>query len=92
MLSSLRSAGLLTFIFGQIYLEDDKPHYRRGNKVLLAIVGWNMVMTVFIKVYYMRRNRTRDRIWNAMSAEEKDDYLRTTDDEGSKRLDFRFAH
>jgi hypothetical protein len=49
-------------------------------------------MTVFIKVYYIWRNKSRDRKWNAMSSEEKDHYLRTTKDEGNKRLDFRFAH
>ncbi|KAL3491846.1 major facilitator superfamily domain-containing protein [Aspergillus germanicus] len=81
-----------SIIASNIYREDDKPFYRRGNKVLLAIVAWNIVMTVFIKVYYIWRNKSRDRKWNAMSSEEKDHYLRTTKDEGNKRLDFRFAH
>ncbi|KAL3456370.1 major facilitator superfamily domain-containing protein [Aspergillus heterothallicus] len=81
-----------SIIASNIYRADDKPYYRRGNKVLLAIVAWNMVMTVFIKVYYVMRNRSRDRKWNAMTAEQKDHYLRTTKDEGNKRLDFRFAH
>jgi hypothetical protein len=76
----------------QIYREDDKPYYRRGNKVLLALVGWNIVMTVFVKLYYVRRNKTREEIWNTMSLEEKDRYLKTTKDQGNKRLDFRFAH
>lgn len=84
-------AGCLTLV-KQIYRDDDKPYYRRGNKVLLALVGWNMVMTVFIKVYYMRRNKSREIIWNAMTQEEKENYLRNTKDEGNKRLDFRFAH
>ncbi|KAL4885480.1 major facilitator superfamily domain-containing protein [Aspergillus karnatakaensis] len=81
-----------SIISSNIYREDDKPYYRRGNKVLLALVAWNVVMTIFIKVYYVQRNKSRDRIWNAMSSEEKDHYLRTTKDEGNKRLDFRFAH
>ncbi|KAL4775293.1 major facilitator superfamily domain-containing protein [Aspergillus nidulans var. acristatus] len=81
-----------SIISSNIYREDDKPYYRRGNKVLLALVAWNVVMTVFIKCYYIWRNKSRDRIWNAMSSEEKDNYLRTTKDEGNKRLDFRFAH
>ncbi|KAJ0103829.1 uncharacterized protein J7T55_000456 [Diaporthe amygdali] len=54
--------------------------------------GANFCMAIFIKVYYMRRNAQRDKIWNAMSADEKDHYLATTTDEGNKRLDFRFAH
>ncbi|KAL4921853.1 major facilitator superfamily domain-containing protein [Aspergillus aurantiobrunneus] len=81
-----------SIIASNIYREDDKPYYRRGNKVLLAIVGWNVVMTVFVKVYYIWRNNSRDRVWDAMSSEEKNHYLRTTKDEGNKRLDFRFAH
>ncbi|PSN60713.1 MFS general substrate transporter [Corynespora cassiicola Philippines] len=79
-------------IASNIYREDDKPYYRRGNKVLLALVGWNVVMSIFVKGYYMWRNKTRERIWNAMTTAEKHDYLKNTTDEGSKRLDFRFAH
>jgi hypothetical protein len=45
-----------------------------------------------VKLYYIQRNKSRDRIWNAMSAEEKVSYIATTKDEGAKRLDFRFAH
>ncbi|PKS12450.1 hypothetical protein jhhlp_000656 [Lomentospora prolificans] len=81
-----------TIISSNIYRADDAPFYRRGNKVLLALVAWNVVMTIFVKVYYIWRNKTRDQVWNEMSPEEKDDYLRTTKDEGNKRLDFRFAH
>ncbi|KAL4985014.1 major facilitator superfamily domain-containing protein [Aspergillus falconensis] len=87
--TSLHSRNQLTGI--QIYREDDKPYYRRGNKVLLALVAWDVVMTVFIKWYYVWRNKSRGRIWDAMSSE-KDHYLKTTKDEGNKRLDFRFAH
>lgn len=76
----------------QIYRSDDQPFYRKGNKILLAILGWNVVMTIFVKFYYIRKNKSRERIWNAMSPEQKHDYLRTTKDEGNKRLDFRFAH
>ena len=47
---------------------------------------------VLIKLYYMWRNKRRDDIWEAMSQDEKNEYLSTTKDEGSKRLDFRFAH
>ncbi|KAL4810080.1 major facilitator superfamily domain-containing protein [Aspergillus unguis] len=84
--------GTFSSLARDIYRDDDKPLYRRGNKVLLALVAWNMFMTVFIKVYYIWRNKSRDRVWNAMAPEEKTQYLRTTKDEGNKRLDFRFAH
>lgn len=79
-------------IASQIYREDDKPFYRRGNKVLLGLVAWNVLMTIFVKVYYLWRNKSKEKIWSDMTAEQKDHYIKTTKDEGSKRLDFRFAH
>lgn len=79
-------------ISAQIYRTDDSPLYRRGNKVLLGIVSLNFVVYGFAKVYYIRRNRYRDGIWNSMTEQERLTYLATTTDEGNKRLDFRFAH
>ena len=76
----------------QIYRKDDAPYYRRGNTAIIPIVVWNGVFAMAIKGYYMWRNKTREAKWNAMSEQEKNDYLETTDDRGSKRLDFRFAH
>ncbi|KAJ5801719.1 uncharacterized protein N7518_003787 [Penicillium psychrosexuale] len=81
-----------SIISSNIYRTDDKPYYRKGNKILLALVGWNVLVTIFIKLYYMRRNKKRERLWNAMSPDQKQHYLRTTKDEGNKKLDFRFAH
>ncbi|KAJ5566593.1 hypothetical protein N7535_008231 [Penicillium sp. DV-2018c] len=81
-----------SIISSNIYRTDDAPFYRKGNKVLLALVGWNVLMTIFVKCYYIWKNKTRDKVWNAMSQEEKNHYLKTTKDEGNKRLDFRFAH
>ncbi len=76
----------------QIYTAPDAPFYRTGNKVLLGIIGYNVVLIIAIKFYYIWRNSQRDKKWNAMTQEEKDQYLATTKDTGSKRLDFRFAH
>lgn len=45
-----------------------------------------------VKLFYIWRNRVRDRKWNAMSKEEQEDYTLNSTDEGMKRLDFRFAH
>jgi hypothetical protein len=59
---------------------------------LLGIVAWNAVFAWIVKGYYMWRNKTRETKWNSMTQEEKSSYLETTKDEGSKRLDFRFAH
>jgi hypothetical protein len=79
-------------ISANIYRDDDKPLYKRGNKVLLGIVTWNFVAFVGAKVYYVVVNRKREAVWGKMSKEEKDAYLETTKDKGNKRLDFRFAH
>lgn len=79
-------------ISSNIYQTDDMPLYRRGNKILLGLIAWNIVLIVFTKGYYMWRNSTREKKWNAMSVEERNIYLATTTDLGNKRLDFRFAH
>ncbi|KAL1901221.1 hypothetical protein Cpir12675_000587 [Ceratocystis pirilliformis] len=75
-----------------IYRDDDKPLYRRGNKILLAITVYNIFQFYLVKLFYIWRNKVRERQWNAMSKEEQEDYVRSTTDEGMKRLDFRFAH
>lgn len=75
-----------------IYREDDKPLYRRGNKVLIGICAANFLLFAGAKIFYVRVNKKREEVWNGMSREEKDHYLATTEDKGNKRLDFRFAH
>lgn len=79
-------------IGSNIYREDDKPLYRRGNKVLLALCCWNIVLFYLAKAFYVWRNRVRDRRWDAMTREEQEHYALNTTDEGMKRLDFRFVH
>jgi hypothetical protein len=75
-----------------IYRDDDKPLYRRGNKILITICAYNFVAFIGAKVYYVKTNKKRERVWKSMSTEEKETYLETTKDKGNKRLDFRFAH
>ena len=81
-----------SIISQNIYRDDDKPLYRRGNKVLIGICSMNFVLFIAAKVYYVVVNRRRERVWSGMTKEEKDHYLATTTDRGNKRLDFRFAH
>ena len=84
---------LSSVISANIYRADDAPRYRRGNRVLIAIACVNLfVLYPFTKFYYIYRNKQRERIWNAMTADEREDYLKNTKLEGSRRLDFRFAH
>ncbi|KAJ9157056.1 MFS general substrate transporter [Coniochaeta hoffmannii] len=79
-------------ISSNIYRANDKPYYRTGNKVLLGLIAWNVVWILFNKYYYIFRNKKRAAQWDSLTQAEKDAYLTTTKDQGSKRLDFRFAH
>jgi hypothetical protein len=79
-------------VASNIYREDDKPLYPRGNRILLGICVWNIFLFYFVKAFYIWRNKVRDGKWNAMSKEQQEDYVLNTTDEGMKRLDFRFAH
>ncbi|RSL44521.1 hypothetical protein CEP53_011201 [Fusarium sp. AF-6] len=75
-----------------IFREDDKPLYRRGNRVILGITCGNIVLFYLVKAFYIWRNKVRDRRWNALTKEQQEDYIRNTTDEGQQRMDFRFAH
>ena len=69
----------------QVYREEDRPLYRTGNKVLLALTAWTMVLIVGSKFYYKWRNASREKVWSRMSESEKSHYLKTTTDQGNKR-------
>lgn len=86
---TVQSAGIIA---SNVYREEDAPRYREGNRVLIGICVMLMAQYVLTKGYYMWRNKSRAKIWDAMSEKEQREYLETTTDEGNKRLDFRFAH
>jgi MFS family permease len=86
------SVQMSNIISSQIYRDDDKPYYYKGNKILLGVLAWNVVLIIAIKAYYLVVNQRRDKIWLSMTREERVHYLNTTKDEGSKRLNFRFGH
>lgn len=79
-------------IASNIYRTDDAPRYKRGDTVLVVLTVTNIVIYLLTKVYYVKRNSSRAKVWDAMSEEDRIRYLATTTDEGNKRLDFRFAH
>ncbi|KAG5355728.1 putative transporter [Yarrowia sp. B02] len=76
----------------QIYRKDDAPLYHRGNTQLIIISGASIGLLILTKIFYVTINKRRDKKWNAMSKEEKEDYLQNSTDVGSRRLNFRFAH
>lgn len=76
----------------QIYRTDDAPLYHRGNTNLFWISVGTIPVIALTKVYYVWRNKQRDRIWSSFTEEEKIDYTLNTTDKGNKRLDFRFDH
>lgn len=73
-----------------IYREDDKPLYKRGNGQLIAICVATIVAYALAKVYYILRNKYKRDRWNKMTAGEKAGYLRDNEHLGNKRLDFYF--
>lgn len=81
-----------TLVGQNIYQPSDAPFYHKGNRVLLGITAAAIIVSWFAKGWFVWRNRQRAAIWDSWTLEEKEEYLRTTKDEGNKRLDFRFQH
>ncbi|KAL2270510.1 hypothetical protein VTJ83DRAFT_2694 [Remersonia thermophila] len=79
-------------IHSNVYRDDDKPYYRRGNTILLVVNVVSIFLFLATKAYYVARNRAKDARWRAMTEEERARYLRESEDKGCRRLDFRFAH
>jgi hypothetical protein len=75
-----------------VYRDDDKPLYRRGNSTLLMVNLVSILVFLLTKAYYIYRNRQKERLWNTLTDEEKMEYRKVTKIQGSRRLDFRFAH
>ncbi|KAL9019119.1 MAG: hypothetical protein Q9185_003593 [Variospora sp. 1 TL-2023] len=72
-------------ISSNIYRDNDKPLYRQGNKVLLGLVAYNIILIIASKLYYMSRNTSREKVWQAMSEAERAEYLKGTEERGNKK-------
>ncbi|ORY03346.1 MFS general substrate transporter [Basidiobolus meristosporus CBS 931.73] len=96
-----RSIGLAMYIMSvninglvssQIYRDDDKPRFHRGNWVLIGLAVLAILLFIAQRYHYIYLNRQRERKWNSMSQEERNNYLLNTKDVGNDRLDFRFTY
>ncbi|KAK6455936.1 putative permease [Scheffersomyces xylosifermentans] len=81
-----------SIIAANIYRMDDAPLYHRGNVDLIGIAFGAIAACALTRFYYIYVNKKRDEKWNALSTEEKEDYIKNTKDDGNKRLDFRFTY
>ncbi|KAL2799273.1 major facilitator superfamily domain-containing protein [Aspergillus keveii] len=79
-------------IGNNVFRADDAPRYTRGYSVLLGLNLLGIALFLATKVYYVKRNQYRDRVWAGMTDEQREDYMKNSPDTGSKRLDFRLAH
>lgn len=86
------SVQLGDIIGANVYISSDAPLYHHGNTILIAIDVAVLFIFLFTKLYYVLKNRSRAKRWDAMSEIQKAEYLSTTKDSGNKRLDFRFIH
>ena len=82
---------LATILGTTVYRDHDRPAYRRGNRALVGLVCFNVVLYAGVNVNYVWRHRRRARVWERMAPAERVEYLDITTDEGNRRLDFRFV-
>ncbi|THG99873.1 hypothetical protein EW026_g2565 [Hermanssonia centrifuga] len=75
-----------------VYRDDDKPLYKRGNRALIAITVMNIFLYLFTFIFYRTINRRRGEKWSRMTKEEQQVYLDTTTDQGNQRANFIFAY
>lgn len=78
-------------ISANINRPDDAPLYHRGNVVLIGFAFGILGACIAARYYYISRNKWKETKWNAMLPEEQETYFKT-EDEGNKRLDFRFVY
>lgn len=79
-------------MFGIQELTFASPLDYRGNKILVALASANIVIFVLAKWYYIWRNQQKAKKWNRLSETEQENYLSTTKDTGTKKINIRFAH
>ena len=84
-----------SLIGSQIYRADDAPYYYRGNKVLISICALALVVMLVQRWWLTLLNQRKERVWETMDERERAVYqedVMSREQEGNKRLEFRFKH
>lgn len=84
-----------SLIGSQIYRASDAPYYYTGNKVLIALCALSLAALITQNVVLRYLNHLKDQKWNAMSAEEREQYSldqTAREADGNRRLDFHFKY
>ncbi|EXF75469.1 hypothetical protein COL5a_010132 [Colletotrichum fioriniae] len=79
----------------QIYRAYDAPYYKRGNTVCVSICAFSLVVFLVHRQVLVLLNKRKARVWDAMSNEERLAYqsdAAAREQDGNKRLDFRFVY
>ncbi|KAL4874400.1 major facilitator superfamily domain-containing protein [Aspergillus karnatakaensis] len=74
-----------------VYRTEDAPYYKDGNKVLIGLAVTSAFLFVAAKGYYDWRNRRNAAKWEALTSEQREQYLRDNPILTNKRIDFQFA-
>lgn len=83
-----------SLISSQIYRKYDGPYYKQGNKILVSICALSLVTFVVQRQVLVHLNKKKQQKWEQMTSEEKAVYqadVIAREQDGNKRLDFRFA-
>jgi hypothetical protein len=83
-----------SLISSQIYRKYDGPYYKQGNTVLVSICALSLITFVVQRQILVRMNKKKQKQWDQMTSDEKALYqadVISREQDGNKRLDFRFA-
>ncbi|KAK9321295.1 major facilitator superfamily domain-containing protein [Lipomyces orientalis] len=72
-----------------VYRESDAPYYHRGNGILIGLNVLSMIIILAIRQYYVVENRRRDKLWEQLGQDEKDEYVKSSHDLGNRQLSFK---
>ncbi|KAK7424700.1 hypothetical protein QQX98_000277 [Neonectria punicea] len=79
----------------QIYRKWDAPYYKTGNKVCVSILALAIVVFLGQRQWIISLNKKKEQEWERLTPEEKVEYQTdkvAREQDGNKRLDFRFAY